>query len=314
MTGNPTVSVIIPSFNMARFVREAVESVLNQTYADFELIVVDDGSTDDTEIVLKEFSGNIRYYKQRNGGESAARNRGIELALGEYVAFLDADDLWLPDKLKLQMEAFKSHQDIGLVGCGYSVRGSDGNTVIRDIVRKNYPSRKDLFRYLSICQIIPGSASGVIIKKKCFSEVGGFDSSLRVGADWNMWLRIVAQYDAHFIEDILAVIRQTSGNKVNRSPKDEEYFVQKVIDKTVKTEFKNRARAVLYARLGSNSLSAGGVAQAFKWLTKSIALYPGFVFPLDLRNRYQYPKIWRSYLLGKCVFKSIFKRNRGHIL
>lgn len=314
MTEKPTVSVVIPTFNMSRCICDAVESVLNQTYKDFELIVVDDGSTDETEFVLKEFAGHIRYDKQKNGGVSAARNRGIELARGQFIAFLDADDLWLPHKLELQMQAFVRQKDLALVACGYSVRSSDGKTEMRNVVRKNYPTRADLFKALSICQLIPGCASGVVVKKSCFSEIGNFDTTVKVGEDWDMWLRIVAAYNAYFVEQILVVIRQVAGDKVGRSDKDEERFVQQVIEKTVKAEFKSKARAALYARLGSNALSAGHVSQAFKCLMRSIVLYPGFVFPLDFKNRYQYPKLWRPYLLGKCVFKSIFKRNGGFIL
>ena len=314
MTEKPTVSVVIPTFNMSRCICDAVESVLNQTYKDFELIVVDDGSNDDTEHILQPYRGRICYFKQVNSGVSAARNRGIELARGQYVAFLDADDLWLPDKLKLQMQAFDRQKELALVACGYSVRSSDGKTAMRNVVRKNYPTRTELFNALSICQLIPGCASGVVVKKCCFSEIGSFDTTIKVGEDWDMWLRIVARYNAYFVEQILSVIRQTPGDKVGRSEKDEERFVQQVIEKTVKAEFKSRAKAALYARLGSSSLSAGKVTQARKWLAKSIASYPGFVFPLDFKNRYQYPKIWRLYLLGKCIFKSIIKREREHIL
>ena len=301
------VSVVIPAFNMALFVRDAVESVFNQTYTDYELIIVDDGSSDNTEEILQLYAGRIRYFKQTNAGVSAARNRGIQEAKADYVAFLDADDLWLPDKLELQMQAFDNQKDLALVACGYSVRGRDGKIVIRDVLRKNYPTRKELFQALSICQLIPGCASGVVVKKKCFSEVGNFDTTLRVGEDWDMWLRVVSQYNAYFIEQILVVIRQANNDKTNRTAKDEEYYVQRVIKKTVKTGFQNRARAALYARLGSSALSTGDAMQALKWLARSITLYPGFVFPPDLRNRYRYPKIWRSYLLGKCILKLILK-------
>lgn len=308
MRGKPTVSVVIPSFNMARFVRDAVESALNQTYTDFELIVVDDGSNDDTEHILQPYRGRICYFKQANSGVSAARNRGIELARGQYVAFLDADDLWLPDKLELQMQAFDRQKDLALVACGYSVRRSDGKTVMRNVVRKNYPTRTELFKALSICQLIPGCASGVMIKKKCFSEVGVFDTTLMMGEDWDMWLRVISQYGAYFVERILVVIRMTYDEKVNQAPETtEELSVRLVIDKTVKTEFKNKALAALYARLGSKALSKGNVNQAFKYLTHSITINPGLIYPLDFRNKYQYPKVWRFYLCAKCIMRLIFR-------
>ncbi len=205
------------------------------------------------------------------------------------------------------MQAFNGREDIALVACGYSVRESDGKTIIRDVLRKNYQTHKDLFQALSLCQLIPGCASGVVVKKKCFSEIGSFDTTLRIGEDWDMWLRVVSQYNAYFVEQVLVVIRQANNSKANRTAKDEEYYVQRVIEKTVQKEFKNRALAVLYARLGSNALSGGNTIQALKWLARSIALYPASVFPLDLRNKYQYPNVWRSYLFGKCILKLAFK-------
>ena len=113
------VSVIIPAFNMGAFVGEAIESALTQTFADIEVIVVDDGSVDDTRTVSQRFEPRIRYAWQPNGGVNVARNHGIRLARGTAIAFLDADDVWLPRKLERQMAVLEVRPEVKLVGCGY---------------------------------------------------------------------------------------------------------------------------------------------------------------------------------------------------
>ncbi len=125
----PTVSVIIPTFNRGWVIREAIDSVLNQTFGSFELIVVDDGSTDNTLDILAEYKDRITLIKQRNRGVSAARNRGMDAASGRFIAFLDSDDLWLPQKLNCQMEFFDSNPDALIC--------QTEETWIRDAVRVN---------------------------------------------------------------------------------------------------------------------------------------------------------------------------------
>lgn len=122
----PLVSVIIPTFNCGRYIEDAVESVLNQTCRPFEIIVVDDGSTDDTGLKLKKYNNRVRVVTQKNQGSSKARNVGLELSRGEYVAFLDADDRWLPEKLEWQLACFRELVDVGLVFSDFSAIGADG--------------------------------------------------------------------------------------------------------------------------------------------------------------------------------------------
>src|SRR3990172_2985097 len=129
-TGNmplPLVSVVIPTYNSAQFIGEAVRSVLEQTYSHHEVIVVDDGSTDNSEDVLRLFGERIQYIHQENRGPSAARNGGIRLAKGDYICFLDADDLWLPGELEVQVSFMGCHKDVGLV---LSDHGEDDSTGI----------------------------------------------------------------------------------------------------------------------------------------------------------------------------------------
>src|SRR5438034_9298591 len=123
-----TVSVIIPTYNYARYLAAAIESALAQTYAPLEIIVVDDGSTDDTLRILGAYGNRLRVLRQANQGAGAARNAGIAAARGEYVAFLDSDDLWHPRKLELQLARFASDPDLGLVHCGVEVLDEQGRT------------------------------------------------------------------------------------------------------------------------------------------------------------------------------------------
>src|SRR5438309_10234328 len=125
-----TVSVVIPTYNHARFLTRAVDSVLAQTLSPAEVIVVDDGSTDETHAVLARFGGRVRAIRQENGGVAAARNNGVRMSTGHLLAFIDADDIWLPDKLRCQVERFIAEPDLGLVHCGGEDVDADG-TVLR---------------------------------------------------------------------------------------------------------------------------------------------------------------------------------------
>lgn len=305
MAGGNVVTVVIPAYNMEAFVLDAVHSVFAQTYKETEIIVVDDGSADRTEDVLAPYKKRLRYIRQPNQGVSSARNTGILAASGDFVAFLDADDLWMSDKLEYQMKAFAGREQIGLVACGYSVRDGSGTTVVRNVVRRNYPDRKALLRAMAICQLVPGCASGVVVRKQCFENVGIFDPTLHIGEDWDMWLRIMERYDVSFIEKILVVIRQVGG-KPGRSFDSEASQVRRVIGKSVPEKGRPRALAALYARLGSNALSGGETKRALGFLVRSLCFYPAWLFPVDLGNRFQYPKTWRWYLAAKCMARILF--------
>lgn len=210
----PKVSVIIPVYNCAEFINDAVESVLVQTYKDYEIIIVDDGSTDNLRERLELFADKIRYIHQENKGHSCARNTGIKQARGEFIAFLDADDIWLPDKLKLQIAVFRANPKIGLVHadiCRFSGEDKEGCTAP---ARKNFPDEfiqrhsGNIFDTF-FCREIFISCLTVIVKKECFDRVGFFDENLaRLGfEDSDMWLRILWRYEALYIHKPLALYR-----------------------------------------------------------------------------------------------------------
>ncbi len=186
----PLVSVIIPTFNYGRYLSRAIESVLAQTYTNIEIIVVDDGSTDDTkEIVHKYNDPMISYIRhEHNYGLSIARNSGIKIAKGDYLAFLDSDDFWLPEKLHLQMEIFRdSPASLGLVYTAADVF----DECTGKISKMPAPSyRGQVLSSLLFENRLGGGSSSVLIKRVCFDSVGVFDPSLMVYEDWDMWLRI----------------------------------------------------------------------------------------------------------------------------
>ncbi len=204
---SPLVSVVVPTYNAASTIRETMDSVLNQTYTDLELIVVDDGSTDDTARVVQEFRDErIVYVYQRNQERSVARNNGISRAKGKYVAFVDADDLWLPSKLEQQLAVLEAHPDLGLVYCDVfhfdDFTGKD--LFLFSHIRRLYRGKIELHLLLKNCFIQSPTA---VVPKNLFDRVGLFDPSLVPVEDWDMWLRIAADYPIDYIDQPLARYR-----------------------------------------------------------------------------------------------------------
>ena len=207
---NPTVSVIIPSYNYANFLPEAVESIFNQTFQDFEVIVVDDGSTDNTQEVVQTFADRERfhYIYLDNQGLAATRNTGLRAAKGEFIAFLDADDIILPNKLDVQVNWLRNNPDYGLVGSGYYYMDEHGVPieVQRPWLRSPYLNIKDL---LFDCPFI---VHAILVKKEWVDKVGGFDSQLRRVEDWDLWIRMAyAGCKMGWVEEIVCAYRMFPG-------------------------------------------------------------------------------------------------------
>jgi len=199
---NPGISAIITTYNRAEMVVEAINSVLAQTRQADEIIVVDDGSTDQTPLTLSQFSGLIRYFRFANGGISSARNRGIGLARYELIAFLDSDDLWLPDKLARQEEYMRQN-----CHCLISYTGEiwlRANTRINQGNRHRKPDGWIFEPSLQLCLVSPSS---VMIRRQLFQTIGLFDESLPVCEDYDFWLRVAHRFPFHFIDVPLIVKR-----------------------------------------------------------------------------------------------------------
>ncbi len=205
----PRVSVIIPIFNRADLISESIESVFVQTYRDFEIVVVNDGSTDNTLEVLSKYEGdNVRIINQKNQGQGIARNTGIKASKGELIAFLDSDDLWLPAKLARQVELFDA--DPNLVWC-YSDAMCFSDKTNHDLYPfsyRNKPYKGQVARYLLLKCFIPTLT--VVVRRSVLNEVGLF-CNLPTKEDWDLWLRIAANYPVRRVPEVLARYRMHEG-------------------------------------------------------------------------------------------------------
>ncbi len=202
----PTVSVIITTYNYAAFISEAIDSVLNQTVSADEIIVVDDGSTDDTFDVLARYRqrGQITYVRQPNQGPSAARNRGIQESSGNLVAFLDADDTWLSEKLELQLAWLEDHLDASMVSGQMIWWHVEGGS--RRVVRFEPLSPTRLRRELVI-RNVAGNPSMALIRRNAIDKVGIFDTALRWGEDWEFFFRLSRVGELGFVTEPVIVYR-----------------------------------------------------------------------------------------------------------
>jgi len=200
----PKVSIVIPTFNRGSVIERTLSSILAQTYADYEIIVVDDGSADDTKQRVAAFGERVRYLYQANKGVSAARNKGIRKARGQYIAFCDSDDLFVPTKLEKQMSYIESNPSCKFL---YSWYYKVYQNKTKDEIVRRTNSCKDLncFRYCLITRKIEVRTSTVIVKKDCFKKVGLFNEGYWKTEDWDMWLRLAKHYLGACIAEPLTV-------------------------------------------------------------------------------------------------------------
>ena len=201
------VSVVIPVYNSEQYITECIDSALTQTYQNIEIIIVDDGSTDNTVNIISEYNNElIKLFHQKNTGSGAARNHGIEQASGTWIAFLDADDIWLPDKLQKQLEHCSdldwSHTDLYLHGDVYP-----RHTKTTELTPKHSGFiLKNLLVENSI------GTSSVIIKKEILQKLGAFNTDLRALQDWDLWLRVAAENQICYVDEPLVYYRVHSSS------------------------------------------------------------------------------------------------------
>jgi len=206
----PKVSVIIATYNRSHFVCEAIESVLNQTFLDFEIIVIDDGSKDNTKQVLEKYGSRIHYIFQENKGRAESRNTGIKNTKGEYIAFLDDDDIWLPNKLEKQVAFLDSHPEIGLVHTFVELIDEQGLLLQKETEKcfKFYRKAMKLgYAYEGMSQLCIMFLSTVVVRKDCFEKVGFFDLSIPAFEDWDFYLRFALEYRIGTISEPLVKFR-----------------------------------------------------------------------------------------------------------
>jgi glycosyltransferase involved in cell wall biosynthesis len=271
----PEVSVIIPTYNSAKYLTDAVDSVLRQTHRDFEVLVIDDGSTDDTPAVIGRYGNLVRYIRQPNSGVAAARNRGIDESLGRYVAFLDADDTWHRDKLKAQITALRKNP--GYLACytAFTVVSQDLRPlhVIRN--KRVYNTLEDLLLRGNVI----GSICTVLYDRSIFDVVGGFDASLSQCADWDMWVRIAGLTEFLYLDLPLATYRQHDTNMSRDAgllERDsvrvlEKGFSMSCLDAAVRAR-RRAASARNYMVLAGTYFQAGSYGDFVRCAVRAVAL------------------------------------------
>jgi len=211
-----SVSVIIPAYNCERYIEEAVQSVLAQTYRDYELIIIDDGSTDRTRERVRPFSAmkNVRILAQKNSGPSRARNRGIQASGGKYCAFLDSDDVMMPERLQMQVAAMEKRKDVGMI---YSDLMTFNETGIVHRTKKAFtrPYAGEVLDKLVLGNFI--TTSTVMARRECLEKVGLFDERMNHSEDYKMWLQMARAYAIEYLDVPLTKYRyQPAGLSSNR--------------------------------------------------------------------------------------------------
>ncbi len=205
---SPKVSVIIPVYNGARYLRETIESIFAQTYQDFELIVVDDGSTDDTPQIIASYGSRLQAIRKPNGGGASAINVGIRQARGKWIAWLSADDLWEPQKLARQLEEVEARPFVGLLYSDSTRIDSEGR--VTSLMHAPLPStqRSRMMGLIRGCYI---NGCSILIHRDVFTDVGFFEESDRVTYDLDLWIRIVPKYEIRYIAEPLVRYRVHPG-------------------------------------------------------------------------------------------------------
>ncbi|MDO9170989.1 MAG: glycosyltransferase [bacterium] len=212
--GTPLVSVITATYNMGHYLRETVDSILAQTHDRLELIIVDDGSTDDTWKVLEEYAADprVKIVRQANAGQTAAKNRGLREASGQFVGFCDADDRWLPEKLARQLPHFENAPSLGVVYTDFTCIDGEG--------RPTPAPRMECFSGRITSQLLVDNFvnfPSALARREAIEKVGGFDTSLSMSIDYNLWLRISVDWDFRYLPETLVEYRLWEGQMSHRT-------------------------------------------------------------------------------------------------
>jgi glycosyltransferase involved in cell wall biosynthesis len=270
----PKVSVIVPAYNAMTYLPETLKSVLQQTFTDFEVLIIDDGSTDNIVQWTGELvDSRVKLIVQQNQGASVARNTGIAQAQGEYIAFLDADDLWEPTKLEKQVHCLEENPEIGLVHTNMLLIDWQGKSSGR-VMKSN--AEGDALKQLLKQNTI--ATSSVIVRNDCLKTVGEFDRNLRYSQDWDMWVRIAARYPLAVIKEPLVSYRQHPNNATKNWQMLEQGFgmIEKLFQ-SVSQELmylKNRSYGYASIFLAWKAIQNSDRQQAIYFRTQAIVHYP----------------------------------------
>ena len=281
----PAISIVIPAYNAEKYILETIASVQQQTFTDYEIIVIDDGSIDKTVDILKTVEDTrLNVFSHANAGVSIARNRGIAQARGEFIALLDADDLWTPDKLEMQIKALQSSPQAVLAYSWTYFMDASGKSIY---LAQPMWIEGDVYTQLLSSNFIQSIGSNVLIRKKALNEVGGFDSELTHGEDWELCARLAAHWPFVLVPQHQVFYRQhLSSVSSNLQGMDESTL--KAIEKIFQTTppelqfIKIQSLAIFYQFLTQLSLARSvnqmGVKQAEAYLLKAIRFCPRILF------------------------------------
>ncbi len=273
----PAVSVVIPAYNVQRFIRQTLDSVLAQTYRDFEVLVIDDGSTDGTAEIATDYGEPVRVLRQENAGPSAARNHGIREARGDFVAFLDADDLWRPEKLAEQMPLFDAAGRVGLVYCRFQRIDAEGQPLPTEPWPT--PTGEVYYRMLERSYV---PASTPVVRAACFERAGTFPADMSWAEDWLLWIRIARHYQFACADPVLVEHRETAGGLWSQTD-NAQAGVIRVLERTARESDDPYTRSICRRIIGNAPRQfAINLLRAGRWSAGRRALLSALIRrPLD---------------------------------
>lgn len=282
----PLVSIIIPTYNREYLVGEAIKSVLDQTFRNFEIIVVDDGSTDKTADTIKSFSDDrVKYISQANRGRSNARNEGLKRAAGRYITFLDSDDLYLPDKLELQVAYLNTHSEFGMVYTSAHCIDERG-TVLSDSYIANLSGwiYKDIAFYVPVTITLPT----VMARREVFDQAGRFDEKMERFEDTDMWRRIAKVFPIGAITEFTCKLRTHGGNSLSEQDPLKidsaiKYYIDKIFweDDSIDLGMRRKGASDLCFYYGRALLTMSSSAKVGRsLLLKSVSYAPYTIYRL----------------------------------
>jgi len=273
MNPSPLFSVIIPTYNRAGKCIRAVDSVLRQTCQDFDLWVIDDGSTDDTRAVLEPYASRINYRYQPNQGACVARNTGIQHSKGRYIAFLDSDDRWLPGKLAAMAETIQAHPEVGIFYSSVTNVTEDGR-VLWQVNARNVRGST----YLELLKADFMVLSSVVVKRDCLEDTGLFDPSVKMSEDWDLLIRLARRYPIFPLPQTLVIFEYSAPEKKTRDYQqwitEHDPVIQKAFqaDPSLTTGQKRRILSSIAYVKGRICMEARAEADALPWFRQSLRL------------------------------------------
>ncbi|KOP28150.1 glycosyl transferase family A [Hapalosiphon sp. MRB220] len=270
---HPKISVIIPAYNSEKTICQTIESVLKQTLNDFELIIINDGSTDSTlEVILKFQDSRIKVFSFENAGGNVSRNRGLERATGEFVSFLDADDLWTPNKLESQLHALQINPQAAVAYSWTDYIDEQGKFILSGT---HITANGNVYEQLIVSNFLE-NGSNPLIHREALVQLGGFDEELPAAQDWDMWLRLAQNFDFIAVPCV-QILYRISANSLSTNLARQEKASLKVLDKVCHTyihnltDIKNKSLTNLYKYLTCKALQQpfnrqkGLTAARFLW-------------------------------------------------